>query len=76
MVTVCIVLSLVLFGSNCFKDELRVMTSIELFLYAEFYASHSAFDTFPNVETVLKCSVSNFLLMMHSRTVISYWSVN
>ena len=37
-------MSLLLYGNNSFIEELRVLTSIELFLNAEFYCNHPSFS--------------------------------
>ena len=37
-------ISLLLVGDNSLVDELRCLTSIELYLHSEFYGKHSCFE--------------------------------
>ena len=54
-------------GDNSLRDKLRLATSIELYCYADFYASHPVFDSiknkfgesFPSVRSILNFSVSH-----------------
>ena len=61
-----IIFSFVMAGDNSIISELRILTAIELYLYAEFYSKHPCFhsscadhpDVFTNLQNLLAMSVS------------------
>ena len=68
-------MSLALFGNNSFKEELRVMTSLELHLNADYYCKHPIFvlmatsKYFLSMESVLKVCVSEASFISNASSI-------
>lgn len=57
--------SLALLGDNSITNELRILTSLELVLYSEYYVSHPYFDeVFNKKPNITSCKENLFLMSL------------